>query len=123
MGRTTKIRILDEVWDVPRGFGAVYQCVIREHLSLLDVSGAVAVSDLLALIGYQASPEQVSGWNLRKRVEAVVYAVTELARASDNHVRRHPRPLWLPERAWQGPDQGEGAFAGPSGTPIVGAPN
>ena len=123
MARTTKIHILDEVWDVPRGFGAAYQRVIRKHLSLPDVSGSAAVSDLLALIGYQASPEQVSGWNLRKRVEAVVYAATEHARASDNHVRRHPRPLWLPECAWQGPDQGEGAFAGPSGTPIVGAPN
>ena len=53
------------------------------------------------------------------RVEAVVYAATEHARASDNPVQRHPRPSWLPERAWQGPERGEGVWAGPSGTPIM----
>lgn len=123
MGRITKIRVLDEIWHVPRGFGAAYQRVLRDHFSQLSAGepGKLIseVIDLLALVGYQASLEQVSGWDLRRRVEAVVYAATEHARASDNPVQRHPRLHWLPERAWQGPDQGEGAFAGPSGTPIV----
>lgn len=123
MGRITKIRVLDEIWHVPRGFGAAYQRVLRDHFSRLSAGEPgkriSEVIDLLALIGYQTSLDQVSGWDLRRRVEAVVYAATEHARASDNPVQRHPRPHWLPERAWQGPDQGEGAFAGPSGSLIV----
>jgi hypothetical protein len=77
------------------------------------------VIDLLALVGYHATIAQVADWDLRRRVEAVIYAATEHARASDNPVQRHPRPIWLPEQSWQGPERGEGAFAGPSGTPIV----
>jgi hypothetical protein len=123
IGRTTKIRVLDETWHVPRGFGAVYQRVLRDHFALIAAGepGKLIseVIDLLALVGYDAPVEQVADWDLRRRVEAVVYAGTEHARASDNPVQRHPRPRWLPERAWQGPDQGEGAFAGPSGTPIA----
>lgn len=121
--RTTKIRVLDEIWHVPRGFGAAYQRVLRDHFSQLAAGepGKLMseVIDLLALIGYQVSLEQVSDWNLRSRVEAVVFAGVEHARASDNPVPRHPRPCWLPQRAWQGPVQGEGVFAGPSGTPLV----
>ena len=33
--RTTKIRVLNETWKVPRGFGAVYQRMIKEHLALI----------------------------------------------------------------------------------------
>lgn len=120
--RTTKIVVLDEVWHVPRGFGAAYRRVLREHFALIAAGepGKLIseVIDLLALVGYQASVAQISGWDLRRRVEVVVYAGTEHARASDNSGRRYPRPSWLPVRAWQGPDRGEGAFAGPSGTPI-----
>jgi hypothetical protein len=123
MGLTTKIRVLDERWHVPRGFGAAYQRVLRDHFSQLSAGEPSKfiskVIDLLGLVGYEASLEQVSSWDLRRRVEAVVYAGTEHARASDNSVRRHPRPRWLPERAWQGADQGAGAFSGPRGTPIV----
>src|SRR4029077_6197932 len=124
--RTTKIHVRDEIWHVPRGFGAAYQRVLRDHFSQLSAGEPdkliSEVIDLLGLVGYQTSLDQVSGWDLRRRVEAVVYAATEHARASDNPVQRHPRLHWLPERAWQGPDQGEGVFAGPSGTPIVGMP-
>ena len=123
MGRTTKIRVLAEIWHVPRGFGAAYQRVLRDHFSRLAAGepGKLIseVIDLLALVGYQTSLDQVSGWDLRRRVEAVVYAATEHARASDNPGQRHPRLHWLPASAWQGPDQGEGAFAGPSGSLIV----
>lgn len=124
MTRTTKIRVLDETWCVPRGFGAAYRRVLRDHFALIAAGepGKLIseVIDLLALVGYHATVEQVSGWDLRRRVEAVVYAGTEHARASDNPVPRHPRPSWLPERPWRGSDQGVGVFAGPGGTPIAG---
>jgi hypothetical protein len=120
--RTTAIRVLGETWHVPRGFGRAYARVARDDLEWVPsgTPGKISsVIDLLALVGYEATKKQVSGWNLRRRVEAVIYAATEHARASDNPVQRHPRPSWLPERAWQGPERGKGAFAGPSGTPIV----
>jgi hypothetical protein len=120
---TTAIRVLGETWRVPRGFGRVYADTAKHDLALAlavkpgEVIGIVI--DLLGLVGYTATIEQVANWDLRRRVEAIVYASTEHARASDNPVRRHPRPSWLPERSWQGPEKGEGVFAGPSGTPIV----
>lgn len=121
--RTTTIRVLGEPWHVPRGFGRLYASVVKADLTMVGAGkpGAVitGVIDVLALVGYAASREQVADWNLRRRVEATVYAVLEYAHASDNPVRRHPRPTWLPARPWQGPQQGKGAFAGPSGTPIV----
>ena len=113
----TKIRVLKETWRVPRGFGAAYRRVLKDHFALLAAGKPgkliTEVVDLLALVGYDATREQVADWDLRKRIEAVIYAATEHARASDNPVQRYPRPSWLPERSWQGPDRGKGAFAGP----------
>ena len=129
--RTTEIRVLKETWDVPRGFGAVYRRTLKDHFVLIAAGkpGTLIseVIDLLALIGYSATREQVAEWNLRKRVEAVIYAATEHARASDNPVPRHPRPIWLPEQPWKGPPADvsgiradlRGVFEGPSGTPIA----
>ncbi len=121
--RATKIRVLDEIWRVPRGFGAAYRRVLRDHFALIAAGepGKLIseVIDLLALVGYHATAAQVADWDLRRRVEAVVYAATEYARASDNPVPRHPRPSWLPDTPWKGPPRGEGAFLGPSGTPIA----
>ena len=129
--RTTKIRVLKETWRVPRGFGAVYRRTLKDHFALIAAGepGKLIseVIDLLALIGYAATADQVADWDLRKRVEAVIYAATEHARASDNPVQRYPRPSWLPEQPWKGPDTDvsgiradlRGVFAGPSGTPIV----
>lgn len=129
--RTTEIRVLKETWDVPRGFGAVYRRTLKDHFAQIAAGkpGTMIseVVDLLALIGYSVTREQVASWNLRKRVEAVIYAATEHLRASDNPIQRHPRPSWLPEQPWQGPptdvskirEDLRGAFAGPSGTPIV----
>lgn len=128
--RTTAIRVLDEIWKVPRGFGRAYLRTAKDDLALArsgkpgEVIGTVI--DLLALVGYTATIAQVADWNLRRRVEAVVYAATEHARASDNPVQRHPRPSWLPDRPWQGPPADtsniradlRGVFAGPTGTPI-----
>lgn len=122
--RTTKIRVLGETWRVPRGFGRVYARSVKEDLALIaagkpgEVIGGII--DVLALVGYTATVEQVADWDLRRRTEASIYAATEYARASDNPVQRHPRPSWLPAQPWQGPWSGEGAFAGPSPTPIGG---
>ena len=130
MKRTTTIRVLNETWRVPRGFGATYYRVLKEHFDLIEAGEPgkqiSEVIDLLALVGYHATFEQVVHWDLRRRVEAVVFAATEHASAGDNPVQRHPRPRWLPEQAWQGPPVDvsgiradlRGAFAGPSGTPI-----
>lgn len=131
--RTTSIRVLDQTWRVPRGFGAVYRRVLKDHFALIAAGepGKLIseVIDLLALVGYEATVEQVADWDLRRRVEAVIYAANEYARASDNPVQRHPRPSWLPN-PWQGPPRDvsrvredlRGAFAGPRGTPIVETP-
>lgn len=129
--RTTTIKVLDTTWDVPRGFGAVYRRVLKDHFKLIadgkpgELIGEVI--DLLALVGYHATIDQVASWDLRRRVEAVIYAATEHARASDNPIQRYPRPSWLPEQPWKGPPADvsqiradlRGVFAGPSGTPIV----
>ena len=127
---TTKIRVLGETWRVPRGFGRAYRDAARDDLALARAGkpGAVidSVVDLLALVGYAATRDQVADWYLRRRVEAVVYAASEYARASDNPGRRHPRPSWLPRDPWKGPPADvsriradlRGAFAGPGGTPI-----
>jgi len=127
---TTAIRVLGETWRVPRGFGRAYARAARDDLALVRAAkpGKIigSVRDLLALIGYEATIEQVADWDLRRRVEAVVYAATEYARASDNPIQRHPRPSWLPKDPWKGPPVDtsriradlRGAFAGPSGTPI-----
>lgn len=129
--RTTRICVLEEAWDVPRGFGAVYRRTAKDHLALIAAGKPEAiiseVIDLLSLVGYAATTDQVAGWDLRKRIEAVIYAATEHARASDNPVPRHPRPHWLPDQPWQGPPADtshiradlRGAFASPGATPIV----
>lgn len=115
MSATTTIRVRGETWQVPRGFGVEY----LRHAEL-DGDHRVLV-DLLALIGYAATEEQIAGWNLRRRVEASVYAANVHARASDNPIPRHPPLAWLPD-PWKGPWAGEGAFSGPTGTPIPEAP-
>jgi hypothetical protein len=129
--RTTTIHVLNETWRVPRGFGAAYRRVLKDHFALIAAGepGKLIseVVDLLALVGYEATREQVADWDLRKRVEDVIYAATEHARASDNPIPRHSRPSWLPEQPWKGPPTDvssirsdlHGAFEGPSGTPIA----
>jgi hypothetical protein len=126
--RITKIKVLGKTWRVPRGFGRAYARAAKDDLALARAAkpGEVigTVIDLLALVGYHATIEQVADWDLRRRVEAVIYARTEHARASDNPIQRHPRPSWLPEDPWKGPPCGEGIFLGPGGTPIpVDAPS
>lgn len=119
--RTTCIHVAGTIWHVPRGFGRTYRHAAREDLAATragEPGGALQLLvDVLALVGYAATTEQVAGWDLRRRVETFVHAATEHARASDNPVPRHPRPTWLPD-PWRGPWIGTGAFAGPSPTEI-----
>ena len=81
---------------------------------------AETLNDILGLIGYCATTETIESWTLRQRVDALVYAANVSARASDNVVRRCPRPDWFPEHPWRGPEIGEAGtiFGGPGPTPI-----
>jgi hypothetical protein len=131
--KTTTIRAFGDAWRVPRGFGRAYRTVARDHERWLAAGKPGKISDevvdLIELIGYTATHEEVAEWNARRRVEACVWAATEYARASDNPVQRHPRPSWLTQDPWRGPPVDvsrvradlRGAFAGPTPTPIAGA--
>jgi hypothetical protein len=109
----TKIRVLGTTWRVPRGFGREYTRIAKDQLALFRAKKPAAmlgaVIDLLALIGYEATISQVADWDLRKRVEAIVWAANAHLRASDNPIPAHPRPTWLSElttldayAAWNG---------------------
>lgn len=129
---TTTIFVNDERWKVPRGFGAAYKREAQQQLELIAQGkpGAIvgAIQDLMALVGYAPTVAAIADWPLRKRVEAVVYAVNVHLRASDNAIQRHPDLEWLPE-SWKGtraerpahirPDLW-GAFDGPTPTEIHG---
>jgi hypothetical protein len=119
---TTTIRAFGEIWHVPRGFGRVYRDVVRDqerHAArgapgrmLLDVISALEVT------GYTSTVHVVAEWSARQRVEALIWAATEYARAGDNPVQRHPRPTWITVQPWKGPEVGEGIWRSPSPTPI-----
>lgn len=94
-----------EEWRVPFGFGKEYVrhlAIERPH----TMPDANSLRELLGLIGYEVAAAVVFGWPLRKRVEASVYASNVYARASDNHMMRHPKPDWMPE-PWTGNLSGE----------------
>jgi hypothetical protein len=67
--RTAKIRVLGETWRVPRGFGRAYARAAKDDLALARAAkpGEVigTVIDLLALVGYHATIEQVADWDLQ----------------------------------------------------------
>lgn len=125
--RCTTIRVAGETWVVPRGFGAAYKREAKWQLDQLHPKGkrfphaskpgkvVARLRSLLALIGYEARLETVANWTLRQRVTLAVYAEREHLSASDNPVRRHPKPRWLPA-PYLGKERGEGVFRGPGGT-------
>jgi hypothetical protein len=119
--KTTTIMINGERWKVPRGFGVAYKREAQRQIAETLKPGKVidAVVGAMLVVGYAPTREAVADWPLRKRVEAVIYGATEYARASDNPIRRHPRPDWLTVQPWQGPWSGEGAFSGPTPTEIT----
>ena len=118
------IKVNGEDWAVPRGFGRIYAHTARQFSRWLGAGDARRVvrhvSDAMGLVGYDVASGALLKWTVRQCVEAYIFAVYEYANASDNPVRRHPRPGWLPE-PWRGPAWGRGAFAGPGPTPL-GAP-
>lgn len=93
----------------PDGFKVRFRKLAREPAS------AEVLFELLLLIGYQASTDQIETWPLRARIEAEAYAVNAHLRASDNVMREFPRPEWFPQ-AWEG-EQRAGVW-GPSPTPL-----
>lgn len=119
-------------WSVPRGFGVAYREEAERQLKLFwqHKPGKMidAVIDMMALIGYGPTRKAVADWDLRRRVEAIVYATNVHLRAGDNIIRRHPELPWLRDvEPWQGPPAKRpphirpdlwGAFAGPTPTPI-----
>jgi hypothetical protein len=117
--RQVAIDVLDEVWMVPYGFGKEYRRLALEHIYHYKTGKPErlfeTVSDILGLVGYEASEEAIKRWGVRKRVEAQVHASNEHLRASDNPIRRHPRPSWMPD-PWLGPERGEGIFGAPGPT-------
>lgn len=111
--KTTRITVMrGVVWEVPRGFGVQYRDAARTQLEELgkgkpgEVIGRIR--DLLVLIGYEAPISVVAEWDLRKRVEAEVYALNVHLRASDNPIQVHPKLAWLPE-PWKGKLKGKDA--------------
>lgn len=104
-------RQLESVSWAPPGYKRNYRNLAK------DPAAPGVLVDLLALVGYAATAEQISAWPLRARVEAEAYAVFVHVSASDNVARRHPKPTWFPE-PWLGPPAGEGLFASPMGTEL-----
>lgn len=116
---TTTVRVdATTTWEVPYGFGGAFREALFNQRSATLEDTYRTLSDLLALVGYEASSEAIATWDLRKRIEAEVHAVREHLAASDNPVRRFPRPSWMPE-PWNGSESGEGVFAGPGGTVLA----
>lgn len=99
-GRTTRITVNGETWDVPRGFGAAYSRCAGAELE------PETIRDILSLVGYTAELSTIEAWPLRKRVEAEVYAASVHMRASDNPTPVPPKPEWMGE-PWKGPREGE----------------
>lgn len=95
----------------PQGFKGAYERAARSPVD------PVVLSDLLALVGYEAKPDAIERWSLEHRVQAEVYAVNVHLRASDNVMRKHPRPGWMPE-PWRGPESRDEVAFGPGGTPL-----
>jgi hypothetical protein len=98
------IRVNGQHWLVPYGFGRIYREVA---LTPKDPS---ALRDLLLLVGYRVPLASLQRWPLRKRVEAEVHASVEHLRASDNAIKRHPRPAWMPE-PFRGPRSSPSRFS------------
>lgn len=114
-GRTTRIRVHGETWDVPFYFGVAYSSALA-HLEKHGDGSLDILRDVLGLVGYDVSIMTLTTWPLRKKVEAYVFAWYEHLSAGDNPVPRHPKLDWLPE-PWRGPEQ-EGFFGGPGPTEI-----
>lgn len=112
--RTVEIDVHGATWKVPFGFGRAYRDSAKAwHPAICKPGKEVAIlRDIMNLVGYDAPLETIIEWDLRKRVELLVYCANVHARAGDNICPRHPPLAWLPE-PWTGPRQGKGVFEGP----------
>ena len=79
----------------PPGFKRLYVELARKPVSF------EVLRSILGLVGYDAPVTTIERWTELQRVQATVWAYNEHARASDNILRRCPRPDWLPE-PWTG---------------------
>lgn len=93
---STAIRVDGQTWFVPRGFGTWYKAYAKGELT------PSCIRDCIELIGYTASDKEIEYWGKLKRVQAIVYAVNVHLRASDNPIRRHPKPDWITVDPWKG---------------------
>lgn len=83
-------------YDAPEGFKAEYRRVAKR------IATPQVLSDILGLIGYDAKPSEIKEWPVEKRIQLEVYAVNVHLRASDNPIRKHPKPEWLPDASEKG---------------------
>lgn len=105
------LRTSGAVEEPPPGFKGAYARAAR------DPAEPQVLSDLLSLVGYEASARAIASWPMERRIEAEVHAVNVHLRASDNVLRKHPRPAWMPE-PWEGVPEGESSVSPPGGTPL-----
>lgn len=85
------------VHAAPKGFAAAYKRVAK------DMASPAQLRSILLLVGYDAEEAAIAKWPAAKRVQLEVYCVNQHLRASDNPIRRHPHPAWLPQ-PWKGPE-------------------
>ncbi len=85
------------MYAAPKGFVAAYKRVAK------DMATPEQLRSILLLVGYDAEESTIAKWPVPKRVQLEVFAVNQHLRASDNPIRRHPQPAWLPA-PWQGPE-------------------
>ena len=81
-------------YTAPLGFRSKYQTCSK------DMASPQVLSDILGLVGYDVNPKDVKEWPREKRIQLEVYACNVHLRASDNIIRKHPKPAWLPE-SWE----------------------
>jgi hypothetical protein len=78
-------------FEAPLGFRSKYKKCAK------DMARPNILADILGLIGYDVTTKQVEKWPDAKRIQLEVYACNVHLRASDNILRKHQKPDWLPE--------------------------
>jgi hypothetical protein len=120
--KTVSVKVFEEQWNVPRGFGRAYIQAARAHgdpaRGSINPHFVLELEESMLLVGYRVGDDAVKRWTMRERIEAVIWAQTEHLRASDNPIQRHPRPSWLPE-PWAGENTTEDDLFGGLAPTIV----
>lgn len=87
---TVTVRMGDEDWQVPRGFGAAYRRVWG------DMAEPDVLSDMLILLDIHVAAERIEAMTERARIDAEVWAAQTILWVNDNPVPRPPMPAWMP---------------------------